>query len=90
MNKYIKYAFAAASLVFASTSCSDFGDTNIDPEHMNEGNVPGVMLVFTQHSGCSTYHQSETGGTIVCMHIAKVILLLIGEYTVATVAHFVM
>ena len=44
MNKYIKYAFAAASLVFASTSCSDFGDTNIDPEHMNEGNVPYEML----------------------------------------------
>ena len=44
MNKYIKYAFAAASLVFASTSCSDIGDTNIDPEHMNEGNVPYEML----------------------------------------------
>ena len=27
-----------------STSCSDFGDVNIDPEHLNEGNVPLEML----------------------------------------------
>lgn len=44
MNKYIKYAFAAVSFMFASTSCSDFGDVNIDPEHMNEGNVPYEMV----------------------------------------------
>lgn len=46
MNKYIKGAFAAFALMAASTSCSDFGDVNIDPEHMNEGNVPYEM-VFT-------------------------------------------
>ncbi len=26
------------------TSCGDFGDTNIDPEHLNEGNVPYEMI----------------------------------------------
>ncbi|MDD2953984.1 MAG: SusD/RagB family nutrient-binding outer membrane lipoprotein [Parabacteroides sp.] len=46
MNKYIKYAFAAMSLMALHTGCSDFGDVNIDPEHMNEGNVPYEM-VFT-------------------------------------------
>lgn len=52
MNKYIKYAFVAMGLVSVTTSCSDFGDVNIDPEHMNEGNVPYEM-VFTnaQHQG---------------------------------------
>lgn len=52
MNKYIKYTFAALGLMAATTSCSDFGDVNIDPEHMNEGNVPYEM-VFTnaQHQG---------------------------------------
>ncbi len=46
MNKY-KY-FALASVValgsLGMTSCGDFGDTNIDPEHLNEGNVPYEMV----------------------------------------------
>ncbi|WP_455665395.1 SusD/RagB family nutrient-binding outer membrane lipoprotein [Phocaeicola sp.] len=46
MKKYIKNTFAALSLMAVATSCGDFGDTNIDPEHLNEGNVPYVM-VFT-------------------------------------------
>lgn len=52
MNKYIKYAFATVGLMAATTSCSDFGDVNIDPESMNEGNAPYEML-FTnaQHQG---------------------------------------
>ena len=44
MNKYIKYAFAAIGFATLSTSCSDFGDVNVDPEHMNETNVPLEML----------------------------------------------
>lgn len=44
MNKYIKYAFAALGLMATTTSCSDFGDVNIDPEHMNQTNVPLEML----------------------------------------------
>lgn len=46
MNKYIKGALAAFALLTASTGCNDFGDVNIDPEHMNEGNVP-YELVFS-------------------------------------------
>jgi len=46
MNKYIKNACAALFLGAVATSCGDFGDTNIDPEHLNEGNVPYAM-VFT-------------------------------------------
>lgn len=43
MKSYIKLFCAALSLS-AVASCSDFGDTNIDPEHLNEGNVPYAML----------------------------------------------
>ncbi len=41
-----KYKVLAIASVFALglTSCGDFGDTNIDPEHLNEGNVPVAML----------------------------------------------
>lgn len=46
MNKYLKYTFAALSFVTVATSCGDFGDTNLDPEHLNEGNVP-YSMVFT-------------------------------------------
>lgn len=44
MNKYIKQTCAAAGLLVLAAGCSDFGDVNIDPEHMNEGNVPYEML----------------------------------------------
>ena len=77
MYKYIKYAFATASLVFASTSCSDFGDVNIDPEHMNEGNVPYEML-FTnaQHQGLGSDWDVWRNGCIYCgqwmQHIASI------------------
>lgn len=46
MKKYILYAFAAVSLFGMTTSCSDFGDTNVDPEHPNEGNMD-LSLVFS-------------------------------------------
>lgn len=42
----------ATAAVIGSTSCSDFGDVNVDPEHMNETNVPLEML-FT-----NAQHQS--------------------------------
>jgi len=46
MKKQLTYIAALLSLPFLGTSCGDFGDTNIDPEHLNEGNVPYTM-VFT-------------------------------------------
>lgn len=46
MKKYIRNAFAALSLMALATSCGDFGDTNIDPEHLNGGNV-NYQMVFT-------------------------------------------
>lgn len=52
MKEIIRHTFAALSLMAVISSCSDFGDVNIDPEHMNETNVPHEML-FTnaQHQG---------------------------------------
>jgi len=42
--KKIKYFALASILAFGMSGCGDFGDTNIDPEHLNEGNVPYAML----------------------------------------------
>ncbi|MBR0263625.1 MAG: SusD/RagB family nutrient-binding outer membrane lipoprotein [Prevotella sp.] len=43
MKKYKVFAIASV-FALGLTSCGDFGDTNIDPEHLNEGNVPVAML----------------------------------------------
>lgn len=47
MKKLILYTFAAFSLMGLTTSCSDFGDVNTDPEHLNTGNMD-YKLMFTQ------------------------------------------
>ena len=46
MKHILKYTLAASALLFAATSCSDFGDVNINPESLNEGNVP-MKSVFS-------------------------------------------
>lgn len=38
--KYIALASVVAMGTLALTGCDDFGDTNIDPEHLTENNVP--------------------------------------------------
>lgn len=45
LKNNLKYTLMAA-FIGGLTACGDFGDTNIDPEHLNEGNVPYTM-VFT-------------------------------------------
>lgn len=42
--KKIKYIALASVLSLGMSSCGDFGDMNIDPEHLNEANVPYSML----------------------------------------------
>jgi hypothetical protein len=42
--KNFKYIALASVLALGMSSCGDFGDTNIDPENLNEGNVPYAML----------------------------------------------
>ena len=44
MKKYLVYMMCAAAAVIGGTSCSDFGDVNVDPEHLNEGNIPAELL----------------------------------------------
>lgn len=46
MKNFLKYTLAASALLFAATSCSDFGDVNENPESLNEGNVP-MKSVFS-------------------------------------------
>lgn len=46
--KSIKYLLAALAVVgLGTTSCSDFGDVNIDPEHPNQSNMD-YQFVFSQ------------------------------------------
>lgn len=42
--KKIKYIALASVLSLGMSSCGDFGDMNIDPEHLNEANVPYSKL----------------------------------------------
>lgn len=42
--KKIKYIALAPIFALCTTACGDFGDTNIDFEHLNEANVPYDML----------------------------------------------
>lgn len=77
MNKYLKYTFAALSLAVVSTSCSDFGDTNIDPEHMNEGNVPyEAIFSNAQHQALGSDWDVWRNGLIYCgqwmNHVASI------------------
>ena len=44
MKKYLVYMMCAAAAVIGGTSCSDFGDTNTDPENLNDGNIDYAYL----------------------------------------------
>ena len=46
MKRIHNHILTGLFLTAALTGCGDFGDTNIDPEHLNEGNVP-YNMVFT-------------------------------------------
>ena len=40
MKKYLVYMTCAAAAMIGGTGCSDFGDVNMDPEHLNSENIP--------------------------------------------------
>lgn len=42
--KKIKYIALASVFALGVSSCGDFGNLNVDPEHLNETNVPYAML----------------------------------------------
>jgi hypothetical protein len=71
MTTMKKFKYIALVSVFAlgMTSCGDFGDTNIDPEHLNEGNVPYAMLFSNaQHQALgSDWDMWRTG----CIYAAQ-------------------
>ena len=46
MKKYLVYMTCAAAAMIGGTGCSDFGDVNMDPEHLNSENIP-TELLFT-------------------------------------------
>lgn len=50
MKKFVLYTAFAALGLFGTTACSDFGDTNIDPEHFNDDNMEyDLMFTNAQH-----------------------------------------
>lgn len=46
MKKVILYTAVALSIIVSTTSCSDFGDVNNDPEHLNT-EIVDYRMVFT-------------------------------------------
>lgn len=67
--KTIKYLALVSLASFTLASCGDFGDTNIDPEHLNEGNVSYPMLFSSaQHQALgSDWDMWRTG----CIYSAQ-------------------
>ena len=63
--KILKYAFAAFAATAMTTSCSDFGSLNTDPEHLNEGNI-NMALVFSnaQHQSLGSDWDAWRNGLI--------------------------
>ena len=67
--KTIKYLALVSLASFTLASCGDFGDTNIDPEHLNEGNVSYPKLFSSaQHQALgSDWDMWRTG----CIYSAQ-------------------
>lgn len=66
MKRNLLYkAFIAVSLLGMAIGCSDFGDTNLDPEHLNDGNI-NYNMVFTnaQHQASGSDNDVWTNGII--------------------------
>ena len=58
----------AAAAMIGGTGCSDFGDVNMDPEHLNSENIPTELFSPTVSIRCwdliGTY-----GETVVSMRL---------------------
>jgi len=69
MMKKIKYIALASALAIGVSGCGDFGDTNLDPEHLNVGNVPYEMVFSNaQHQALgSDWDMWRTG----CIYTAQ-------------------
>lgn len=71
MKKILLYTVAALGLTSLTTSCSNFGDTNIDPENMNPANMDYTYMfthVQSQIAG-SDWDQWRTG----CIYSANMV-----------------
>lgn len=68
--KKIKYLALASLVALGVTSCGDFGDVNINPEQLNEGNVP-MQMVFTnaQHQALGSDWDVWRNG---CIYLSQI------------------
>ena len=64
MKKYLVYMTCAAAAMIGGTGCSDFGDVNMDPEHLNSENIPTELLFTNGQHQIGTY-----GETVVSMRL---------------------
>lgn len=79
MKKYFIKAIAAVALSASVVGCSDFGDVNTDPEHLNEGNV-NQALVFSaaQHQALGSDWDVWRNGIIYSQQFMQQIACLDG------------
>lgn len=64
-RNFLYKAFIAITLTGIVAGCSDFGNTNLDPEHLNDGNI-NYNMVFTnaQHQASGSDNDVWTNGII--------------------------
>lgn len=72
MKKYILKAFAAVALSTVMVGCSDFGDVNNDPEHLNDGNINSALLFSAaQHQALGSDWDVWRNGIIYCQQFMQ-------------------
>lgn len=79
MKRYFIKALAAVALSTTIAGCSDFGDVNTDPEHLNSGNI-NQALVFSaaQHQALGSDWDVWRNGIIYCQQFMQQITCLDG------------
>lgn len=77
MKKYILKAFVAVALSTAMVGCSDFGDVNNDPEHLNDGNInPALIFSAAQHQALGSDWDVWRNGIIYCQQFMQQVACL--------------
>lgn len=75
--KFLYKTLLAVGIMGMASGCSNFGDTNIDPEHLNDGNIDYKMVFSNaQHQASGSDNDVWTNGIIyggtMLQHVATV------------------
>ncbi len=75
--KTYKYLALASVLALGLAGCSDFGDTNVNPESINEDNVPYAMVFSNaQHQALGSDWDMWRTGCIYCEQFTQQLVSL--------------